>query len=301
MKTAPLVIFVYNRLFQTQKMLEAIDGNILSGETDAFIFSDGAKNEKDQERVDAVREYIHRFMENSNFKSVTITEAPQNKGLANSIIDGVSEIIEKYGRVIVLEDDLVTAENFLQFMNDCLSFYERNDKVWSIGGTSYVLPSLKDYPYDVFACYRGESCGWATWLDRWEKVDWDISDYQAFLKDRKRKKQFRRGGQDMVEALQMQMEGKTDSWAIRWCYQESKEDMYTIMPVVSLITNIGWDGSGTHSDVDRFHVKKSERKFEYRLRNVEIDEKLMNDYRQYFSKPMINRILDHIYLKIRRK
>ena len=112
---------------------------------------------------------------------------------------------------------------------------------------------------------------------------------------------FRRGGQDMVEALKRQMEGKTDSWAIRWCYQESKENMFTIMPVVSLITNIGWDGSGTHSDVDHFHVKIGEKKFEYELCDVQIDERLMKDYRKYFSRPLINRVLDYVYLRLWRR
>ncbi len=301
MKTAPLVIFVYNRLYQTQKMLEAINRNFLTEVTDVFIYSDGPKNDQDRKKVSDVRSYIHHFEKNNKFKSVIIKEAGENKGLANSIIDGASEVIKKYGKIIVLEDDLITAENFLQFMNDCLWFYEHNKKVWSIGGTSYELPSLKNYPYDVFACYRGESCGWGTWLDRWEKVDWTVSDYRLFLRDRKRKKMFRRGGQDMVEALKRQMEGKTDSWAIRWCYQESKENMFTIMPVVSLITNIGWDGSGTHSDVDHFHVKIGEKKFEYELCDVQIDERLMKDYRKYFSRPLINRVLDYVYLRLWRR
>ena len=298
---APLVIFVYNRLYQIQQVLPVINRNFLAEKTDVYIFSDGGKNEKDIEQVNAVRKYIHGFAKKNDFKSVKVIEADKNKGLAKSIIDGVSEVIKKYGKVIVLEDDLITAENFLKFMNDCLDYYKGNEKVWSIGGTSYDLPSLAEYPYDVYACYRGQSCGWATWIDRWEKVDWDIPDYQDFLRDRKRKKMFKRGGQDMVASLKRQMEGKTDSWAIRWCYQESKENMYTILPVKSLIENIGWDGSGTHSDIDRFHAKIRNEQFEYNLCNVEIDEKLMKDFRKYYYRPLLNRILDFFYLKIKEK
>lgn len=296
---APLVIFVYNRLKITQQMLNAINQNALVTETDLFIFSDGPKREDDVEKVWLVRKCIHDFAKSNNFKSVTIIEAENNKGLANSIIGGVTEVIQRYGRVIVLEDDLLTATNFLEFMNECLDFYERNEKIWSIGGTTYKLNAFRDYYHDVYACYRGESCGWATWIDRWNKVDWQVSDFEELLKDWKKRRQFKRGGQDMVEALKRQMQGKTDSWAIRWCYQESKENMFTILPVKSLIKNIGWDGSGTHSDVDRFHTEIEGEGYKYHLENVEIDEKLMRDFRNYFSKPFFQRVMDYLYLKIR--
>ena len=297
-KKAPLVIFVYNRVDLTRKMLDAINKNTIANKTDVFIYSDGPKNEKDKQMVSEVRICIHKFSTQNNFKSVKIIESDYNKGLAKSIIEGVTEIIRANNRIIVLEDDLLAADNFLEFMNDCLDFSEKNDKIWSIGGMSFELPAISTYHNDVYACYRGQSCGWATWRDRWDKVDWEVSDYKKFIKDKKRKKQFKRGGEDMVEALKMQMEGKTDSWAIRWCYQESKEDMLTILPVKSLIKNIGWDGRGTHSDVDRFHAKLSEERFEYKLRDVEVDEKLMEEFRKYFYKPIVQKILDFLYTYI---
>lgn len=296
---APLVIFVYNRFKITQQMLNAINQNKLASETDLFIFSDGPKREDDVEKVRLVRKCIHDFAKSNNFKSVTITEADNNKGLANSIIDGVSEVIQVYGKIIVLEDDLIVATNFLEFMNECLVFYERNEKVWSIGGTTYKLNAFKDYRHDVYACYRGESWGWATWLDRWKKVDWQVSDFEELVKNWKKRRQFKRGGQDMLEALKRQMEGKTDSWAIRWCYQESKENMLTILPVKSLVKNIGWGDSGTHCDVDKFHTEIEGEGYKYCLENVEIDKRLMRDFRKYFSKPLIHRIMDYLYLIIR--
>lgn len=298
-KLAPLVIFVYNRSSITQQMLEAINHNTLAPETEVFIYSDGPKNEDDLKKVLEVRKCIHDFAEISNFKTVKIVESDKNKGLANSIIGGVTEVIQRFERVIVLEDDLITAVNFLDFMNDCLDYYKNNKKIWSIGGTTYKMDALDRYPHDVYVCYRGESCGWATWIDRWSRVDWNVTDYEVFMKDKKRKKLFKRGGQDMVEALKKQMEGKTDSWAIRWCYQESKEDMLTVLPSKSLIKNIGWDGSGTHSDVDRFHTEIDSEKYEYKLMNVEINEMLMKDFRKYFSKPFMQRIMDYLYIKIR--
>lgn len=296
---APLVIFVYNRAELTEKMLEAINRNELAEDTEVYIFSDGAKNIEDEQKVKEVRKVINLFKCDNNFREVHIIEAEVNKGLANSIISGVTKVINAYGKVIVLEDDLITATNFLKFMNECLEFYKDNPKIWSVAGTTYYLPSLENYPHDVYTCYRGESCGWGSWLDRWKRIDWNVADYEEFMNDRRRRKKFCRGGQDMVTSLRRQMEGKTDSWAIRWCYQQYKEDMLTILPVKSLTTNIGWGGSGTHSDIDRFHTKIEGEGYEFFLENIDIDERLMRDFRNYFSKPLLNRILDSIYEKIK--
>ncbi len=297
---APLVVFVYNRPHLTKQMLERVNQNGLAEETELYIFSDGPKSEKDENKVAQVRQCIREFAQGSNFKKVNIVEAESNKGLANSIIGGVSQVMKESGRVIVLEDDLLTDSVFLKFMNDCLDFYEKNEKIWSIGGTTYNLPSLESYRHDVFTCYRAESCGWATWIDRWERIDWEVKDFQEFLKDPKARKRFNRGGQDMVDALKAQMEGKTDSWAIRWCYQQSKEDMLTILPRESLIENIGWDGSGVHcGEEDMFPVRRGRGFSDYTLENVEIDKQLMKEFRAFFSRPFMQRILDRIYLKIK--
>lgn len=283
---APLVVFVYNREEITRKMLDAINKNFLADSTELFIFSDGWKSEKDMEKVIRVRTLIKEFKENNNFKKVTVIEAEKNKGLANSIIGGVTKVMNEYGRVIVLEDDLITANNFLRFMNDCLDYYEDIDKVWSIGGTTYKLPHLATYKHDVYACYRGESCGWASWKNRWDMVDWEVSDYQQFMHSMRKHRKFKRGGQDMVSALKLQMDGQTDSWAIRWCYCQSMNDMITILPRKSFIKNIGWGDEGTHAkdDKDYFGTAIESEDFEYTLEQVRIDKTLMRDFRKYFSK-----------------
>lgn len=300
-KLAPLVIFTYNRLECTKLMLKAIARNVFAKDTEVYVFSDGPKNEKDEELVVAVRKYLYDFASYEYFKIFHIIESKNNNGLANSIINGVSEIIEKYKRIIVLEDDLITADIFLKFMNDSLDFYENNQEVWSIGGTCFDLPSLVEYPHDVYFCYRGESWGWATWYDRWVRVDWEVQDFQIFMKDAKKKRLFQRGGEDMVEALKQQMKGKTDSWAIRWCYQEFKEGMVTVLPVKSLVKNIGWGQEGTHCDIDIFHTELLKDEFDYMLENVAIDNNLMNDYRKYFKRPYLKRILDFIYSRVKGK
>ena len=244
---APVVIFVYNRPEHTKKTVEALAENYLAKETDVFIFSDGAKNDKATENVQLTRKYIDCIQDKNLFESVEIVKAPRNKGLANSVINGVTEIIENFGQVIVVEDDLVSSKDFLRYMNGALEYYKNNESIWSISGYNIPIDIPSYYNHDVYLSYRGCSWGWPTWKDRWSKVDWNVSDYKNFKSNKELRKKFNLGGRDMANMLDLQMEGKIDSWAIRWCYAQYKLNMYTVYPVQSRIKNIGLDGSGTHS------------------------------------------------------
>ncbi len=243
---APVVLFVYNRLDHTMNVIESLSKNLLANETDLYIFSDAAKTEKGLEKVEAVRQYIRKTDWRENFQKVTIVEAEKNKGLAKSIIGGVTSILEEYKKVIVVEDDLVLSPYFLQYMNDALDYYKDVQDVWSISGYSFPMKSLSKYPHDIFYSYRGSSWGWATWLDRWVKTDWEVKDYPRLMADKEWQKRFNRGGADLTGMLGMQMEGKINSWAIRWVFTQSNLGMYTVYPKHSYILNDGCDGSGTH-------------------------------------------------------
>ena len=243
---APVVLFVYNRLDHTMNVIESLARNVMADETDLYVFSDAAKTEKGLEKVEEVRKYIRKTDWRSRFRKVTVVEATQNKGLAKSIIGGVTEILEEYGKVIVVEDDLVLSPYFLKYMNGALDYYKDVQDVWSISGYSFPMKSLKNYPHDVFYSYRGCSWGWATWLDRWVKTDWEVKDYPRLIADKEWQKRFNRGGADLTGMLEMQMEGKINSWAIRWVFTQSNLDMYTVYPKKSYILNDGCDGSGTH-------------------------------------------------------
>lgn len=243
---APVVLFVYNRLDHTENVIESLRANLMAKETELFIFSDAAKNEDGQKKVNEVREYIHKCDWQKDFLDVKIIEAEQNKGLARSIIGGVTEILEKYGKVIVIEDDLVLSPYFLSYMNGALDYYKNAEEVWSISGYSFPMKGLKKYPHDVFYSYRGCSWGWATWLDRWQETDWEVKDYPLMKKDRKWQKRFERGGADLPGMLDLQMEGEINSWAIRWVFTQSNLNKYTVYPKKSYILNDGCDGSGTH-------------------------------------------------------
>jgi Glycosyl transferase family 2 len=281
---APVVIFVYARPEHTKRTIEALAQNYLAKETEVFIYSDAAKGEKTVDKVRMVREYIDSLPQKNLFKSIKIIKSQSNKGLANSVISGVSEIIDKYGRVIVLEDDLVSSRDFLQYMNDALNFYGKDHDIWSISGYTFNIDIPKDYKSDVYLSYRGCSWGWATWKDRWEKVDWDVSDYNHFKNDKRARKMFNRGGRDMANMLDLQMEGKIDSWAIRWCYTQYKLGMLTVYPVVSRIKNIGLDGSGTHSGItSKYDVVLNDSSQKCRFDKPHLDERILKTFRDQFG------------------
>lgn len=243
---APIILFVYNRLEHTQRTIDNLKKNYLSDESEIFIFSDGPKNESDAENVLKVREYLKTV---NGFKSINFINSHENKGLAKSVIDGVSKIIDKYGKVIVLEDDLVTSKYFLKYMNEALDLYQNNMNIWSISGYTPNIDIPESYEEEVYLIKRGASWGWATWKDRWDMNDWEIKDYFEFKKNKKMKKEFNLAGDDMSPMLDDQMEGRINSWAIRWVYNQFKNNMWTVYPTKSLVKNIGNDLSGTHTPI----------------------------------------------------
>jgi hypothetical protein len=293
---APVVLFVYARPEHTKQTIEALAQNVLAKDTEVFIYSDAAKKDDTVDKVRMVREYIETLSQRQWFKSVNITKSETNKGLANSIISGVSEIIDQYRKVIVLEDDLVSSKDFLQYMNDALNFYENVEKIWSISGYTFNIDFPKDYKSEVYLSYRGCSWGWATWKDRWKKVDWEVSDYDQFKIDKKARKKFNRGGRDLANMLDMQMEGKIDSWAIRWCYAQYKMGMLTVYPVTSRIKNIGLDGSGTHSGItSKYDVNLNNHFQKCHFDQPDLDKRILKAFKNQYGSSYINALRNFKY------
>lgn len=240
---APIALFVYNRPEHTRRTIERLRDNALASKSDLHIFSDAAKNENASAAVDQVRKFIQSI---DGFRSITILERRSNFGLAASVIDGITQLCERYGQVVAVEDDLLTAPDFLNFMNSALDHYRSTAKVFSIGAFSFGVRAPQGYPSDAFFSYRSCSWGWATWRDRWVKADWQVSDYPDFRSDRRRLRKFSHGGGDLARMLARQMAGELDSWAIRWAYAHCAHDAVALLPVESRVFNIGLDGSGTH-------------------------------------------------------
>lgn len=289
-QNAPVILFVYNRPDHTMQTLNALDNNIDADKSELYIFSDYAKNNQDIDAVLKVRAILREFEKKSHFKKVHICEAKEHKGLAGSVITGVSEIISQYGQAIVLEDDLVTSIDFLKFMNGALRYYEAEEKVWSIAGYTPDLKCLSKYKKDVYMCLRAGSWGWATWKDRWDSVDWEVKDYADFIGNKKKRKQFKKRGYNLPDMLESQMQGRIDSWAIRFCYEQFKQDKITVNPTVSRIRNIGFDGTGTHGGIsEKWNVHLNEKKQDIHYIPIEMNKKLINSYYTFFAGNVVYR------------
>ncbi len=243
MTYAPVVIFTYNRLSELKFTVQALQKNFLAQKSNLFIYSDAAKNDSDIEKVRNVRNYIYSI---SGFCSIKIIERENNFGLAKSIIQGASEILNKYGKIIVLEDDIITSANFLCYMNNALDFYLVDEQVFSISGHTIPLKTLEGLEKDTYIGLRPASWGWATWKEQWKNIDWDVSDYQEFINDKQATNQFNQGGVDLTRMLSHYMTGKNHSWAIRWAYAMYKVKKYTIYPRVTKVENIGFGDEATH-------------------------------------------------------
>jgi len=243
MDLAPVVLFVYNRLNHLQQTLEALKANKLAEDSELIIFSDGPKKDEPSLAVQQVRNYISGV---EGFKKVSIIERDTNLGLAKSIITGVTEVIEKHGRVIVLEDDMVSSKNFLEFMNRALLFYQDDKRIFSISGYTYPIRLPGNYPHEVYLAYRGSPWGWGTWLDRWQLIDWEVKDLNHFKKDRKARERLNLGGDDLSDMLISSLENKKDVWSVIRTYTQFKLGAYTLYPTISKIQNIGYDRSGAH-------------------------------------------------------
>lgn len=246
---APIVLFVYNRLDHTKQTIEALQKNEISNKSDLFIYSDAAKNEESKQKVADVREYIKSI---NGFKNITIIEREKNYGLANSIIDGVTKIVNEYGKIIVLEDDLITSPNFLKFMNEALEIYKNEDKVYSVTGYSFT-----DNILDIESSYflkLTSSWSWGTWADRWQQFKRDKKDLKQIISSSKQEKNLFNfdDSYDYVSMAKMQIDGKIDSWAIYWYLCVFKQNGLTLYPAKKLVKNIGFDGSGTHCSFSEY-------------------------------------------------
>ncbi len=283
MKCSPIILFTYNRLDETQLAVDSLLKNSLASRSNLYIFSDGPANESDALKVNAVRSYLKKI---NGFQHVEIIEKETNLGLANSVIQGVTEIMNDYDKVIVLEDDLVVSVNFLDFMNQALDFYNSHPNIFSISGYTLDLPKLKDYPFDYYAGYRASSWGWGTWKNIWNEIDWEINDYNKFKYNFLSQIRFSRGGSDMPRMLKKQMNGKIDSWAIRWCYNQYKRNLVTIFPSKSKLVSIGAGDSATHTkSISKFQTKidSTDKKIFKFSSDIVLDKRILNQFRSKFS------------------
>jgi hypothetical protein len=277
---APIVLFVYSRLWHTKQTIEALKKNKLASESELFIYADAPKNEASNQQVSEVRRYIRQV---EGFKNISIIERQKNLGLAKSIIYGVSETVEEYGKVIVLEDDLVTSPLFLTFMNDALNFYANDENVMHISGWNYPCEFITNN--DVYL-YRTMDCwGWGTWRDSWSNFEKNTAKLVTKF-TREEIHLFNLDGYNHVwNQVLMNKYKRIDTWAIYWYASIFKKDGLCLNPVKSFVKNIGHDGSGVHCDdsfyEDNLILNTSEHiKF---VQNLHEDENMVGQIKEYFK------------------
>lgn len=208
----------------------------------------------------------------------------------------MTKIVNEYSKIIVLEDDLVTSPYFLKFMNDALEVYEDRGDIFSVTGFNYpenVLNIPQNYKDEVYLSFRCMSWSWGTWKDRWGKVDWGVKGFKQLKNDKVKIDKFNRGGQDLFPMLKSQMEGKIDSWAIRFCYAHSLNNTFCIYPVKSLVNNEGFDGSGVHCGNDkgnRLQNKLVSIKNMHLDLDIEINDEIVNNFYKISQKSIFKRI-----------
>ena len=241
MNLSPILLFVYNRPAHTRRCIESLSRNSLAVESELFIYADGAKDQTVTDEVEEVRQYIRSVQ---GFKKVTLIERNENWGLARNIIDGVSTQVQKYGKVIVLEDDLVVAPHFLRFMNDALETYQDEPKVGHIQACDFTQDASLP---DTFLIKWTGSWGWATWERAWKHFNPNGKELLQELEARKLTYTFDFNGKyGFTRMLRRQIEGKNNSWAIRWNASLFLKDILSLNVGRSLVQNEGFDGSGTN-------------------------------------------------------
>lgn len=279
-KLAPIVFFVYNRLSHTKKTIEALRKNSLAEYSDLYVYSDAPKNNSDSDNVFKVRGYIKTI---DGFKKITVIEREKNLGLAGNIVDGVTETVNKYGKVIVLEDDIVTSPYFLTFMNDALSFYENKKKVWHVSGWNYPINCER---FDETFLWRVMNCwGWATWADRWNLYEKDTEklifkfnydDIIRFNLD---------GYNDFWLQVLKNRSGKINTWAIYWYATIFKNKGFCLNPIQTFVDNIGLDGSGTHCGKQNSNRRalNSNKKLSFEKNNIKENIFIVDKVKEFFS------------------
>ncbi len=286
MNYAPVAMFVYNRADHFKETYEALAKCEESKYTDLIVFSDGAKNEKTQEAVNQVRAFAKEIKDRKEFNTVKIIENPVNKGLAKSIIEGVTRVINEYGKIIILEDDCVCSPYFLSYMNKCLNYYENNKNIGSISGYAPAIGFPPDYNGDVFTAYRSCSCSWGTWADCWNGADWELKDFAEFCKNPKLIKKLNSNGNDRFMRLYRQTKGNGSSWSVRFGAHLVKNDLLTVYPKYSYIKNIGCDESGVHSkseDAEKMSVDLEKAIKEPKITKVELNKKIQKTMKKHYS------------------
>ena len=297
---APIVIYTYTRIDHLTKTVDALKANYLAKESTLIIVSDGCGRIEDATAVEAIRKFILSI---NGFKEVIPEFRETNYGAIKSVLEAERRLVNKYGKIISMEDDNVCSKNFLDYMNQALNYYEDNDKVFSVSG--YCPPVIDDNlalknSSDYFIYYWNLSWGFGIWKDKYNKVVDMANDYNALVKSGTIKKVNNLGGSYIVDALKRDVKYNgdfPDAWlGVKMTYM----NQYTIVPAHSKIRNIGSDGSGHHQGVlaDKFEVILDagiKRSFSFKSDNL-FNESFIKAMIKFYNGKLIGRIARYLGL-----
>lgn len=287
---APVVLFVYSRLEHTKRTMDALKLNKRAVDTELYVFCDAPNPRATKEQLTeiyATHEYLK--LQNDGFAKINLEISELHRGAGKAIIRGISIVLAKHGKCIILENDMEVEPLFLEYMNNGLEAYKDDKRIYGIASTSYKFQLPCWYKKDLFLLTRPQSWGWATWLDRWQNVDWEVKDFQEIEVSERLQRSFNVGGNDLYYMLKDQMEGRTDTWDLQWAWHIFKQKGYFVYSRWNFQRNCGFDGSGAHcgnnNQIQRFFAPL------YPHENLEIDfttikpsSIIINRFRCYYNK-----------------
>lgn len=297
---APVALFVYNRLKNTRKTVEALKKNKYADQTELYVFSDGGRDERSWKEVNVVRRYLKTI---TGFKRVHIIERPVNYYLEKNLIEGINAVLAEHGRIIVLEDDIVTSPFFLEFMNTALELYKDEQALMHISGFNFFdIPQKKDVVFSHFmACW-----GWATWADRWQYFRHFTSREDALreLSPAEQEKIQYGGNFTCLKTLDY----NPIPWDVCWYIAIYKQSKYCLIPTETLVRNIGIY-AGTHARVGRlfgsyvFDRPATSRRLTCEYLPPREDAEVECMFREYFQKKsmrynLLGKVVRFFYLKL---
>ncbi len=285
MSAAPVMLFTYSRPEHTRAVLEALANNDIADETCVYAYTCGPKNDSHAEMVNRTKDVLMEFSEKNPFRSFEVVDMGEHLPLGPAMIRAVNEVIDTHGRIIVVEDDIVTSKDFLRFMNDCLDHYENDDSVFSVSGYSPDIPEIRDIDKDVYLVHRACPWGWGTWKSRWDSYDPDVREYVKNMLDRNYRRDLTKWNTDLpmtLDALFFEEGCMDKNWEQQFCFCQFVNDMSVVCPKISKVNNIGFDGTGANPAPTGLESSFKEEGSEWELEHLEIDDHLQKVYNSQF-------------------
>ena len=293
-KNIPIVVFAYNRATQLRMVLERLVDAENIERHDVIVYIDGPKRERDVEGVAQVEQAVKQVREN-RLPRLEIVRREKNYGCQKNISTAITSVINQYGCVIVVEDDVLVSRTFLTYMDAALEFYKDDERIWGVNG--HQCPYMRipqSYPYDIYLSPRNLCTGWATWADRWNGVDFEIRDWPDFIANAENRQRVENAGIDIRDMLDKHYRGKLNSWALPCTYYMIKNNLYMIEPRRPLTKNVGFGIESVHCG-NREEMWAHQKYYNFLpnlVRDILSEPKIMSQFKYVYNDPrLLHRII----------